>query len=81
MNLWHYVEIENVEINSIDLITIVFDFDRFSYFWKTLKNQNRQSQNRDDDAKSIEMQRQRFFKKQNQREKRVKNSKEFVQLI
>jgi hypothetical protein len=46
-----------------------------------LKNQNRQFQNRDENAKSIEMQRQRFFEKRDQREKRVKNFEELVQLV
>ncbi len=46
-----------------------------------MKNQNRQFQNRDENAKSIEMQRQRFFEKRDQREKRVKNFEELVQLV
>ncbi len=58
-----------------------FDLDRFNHFRRISKNQNRQSQNRDDDAKSIKMQRQKSLKRRNQREKRVKNSEEFVQLV
>ncbi len=50
-----------------------FDLDSFNHFRRISKDQNRQSQNRDDDAKSIEMQRQKSFEKRDQREKHVKN--------
>ncbi len=51
------------------------------HFRRATQDQNRQSQNRDDDAKSIEMQRQESFQERDQREKRVKNLEELVQFI
>jgi hypothetical protein len=45
------------------------------------QDQDKQSQSRDDHEKSIEMQRQESFERRDQREKRVKNSEELVQLV
>ncbi len=50
-------------------------------FKRITQDQNQQSQNHDDDAKSVEMQRQKCSKKRDQREKRVKNSEELVQFV
>ncbi len=57
------------------------DFDCRNHFRKISQDQNEQFQNCDDDAKSIEMQRQESFEKRNQREKRVKNLEELVLFI
>jgi hypothetical protein len=50
------------------------DLNHFNHFREISRNQNKQSQNRDDHEKSIEMQRQKSFEERNQREKRVKNA-------
>jgi hypothetical protein len=54
------------------------DLSRFCHFRKASQDQDKQSQSRDDHEKSIEMQRQESSEERNQREKRVKNSKELV---
>jgi hypothetical protein len=55
--------------------------NRFNHSRRISQDQNKQSQSCDDHEKSIEMQRQESSEKRNQREKRVKNSEELVQLI
>jgi hypothetical protein len=56
-------------------------FDLSRHFKESSQNSNKQSQDDRDNEKSIEMQRQKSFQKRNQREKRVKNSEELVQLV
>ncbi len=55
------------------------DFNR--HLEKSSQESNKQSQDDRDNEKSIEMQRQEFVQKQDQREKRVKNFEELVQLV
>jgi hypothetical protein len=57
------------------------DLNRLCHVREALQDQNKQFQSRDDHEKSIEMQRQESFEERNQREKRVKNSEELVQLV
>ncbi len=52
-----------------------------NHFWKVSQDQNKQSQNCDDHEKSIKIQRQKSFKKRDQREKRVKNFEKLVQFV
>jgi hypothetical protein len=52
-----------------------------SHFREASQDQDKQFQNCDDHEKSIKMQRQEFSEERNQREKRVKNSEEFFQLV
>jgi hypothetical protein len=58
-----------------------FDFNRFNHFRKISQNQDKLFQNRDDDEKSIKMQRQEILEERDQREKRVKNSKRFISFV
>jgi hypothetical protein len=57
------------------------DLSRFCHSREASQDQDKQSQNRDDHEKSIEMQRQESSEKRNQREKRVKNSEKLVQFV
>ncbi len=52
-----------------------------NHLWKASQDQDKKSQSCDDHEKSIKMQRQESFKRRDQREKRVKNSEELVQLV
>jgi hypothetical protein len=56
-------------------------FNRLNHFREASQDQDKQFQSCDDHEKSIEMQRQESSKKRDQREKRVKNSEELVQLV
>jgi biopolymer transport protein ExbB/TolQ len=53
----------------------------FSHSREASQDQNKESQDRDDNEKLIEMQRQESFQERDQREKRVKNSEELVQFV
>ncbi len=53
----------------------------FNHLREASQDQNKESQNRDDNEKSIEMQRQESSQEQDQREKRVKIFEEFVQFV
>jgi hypothetical protein len=57
------------------------DFNRFNHLRKVLQNQNKQVQNFNDHEKSIKMQRQEFFERRDQREKRVKIFEELIQFV
>ncbi len=57
------------------------NLSRLSHSREAPQDQDRQSQSCDDHKKSIEMQRQESSEERNQREKRVKNSEELVQLV
>jgi hypothetical protein len=57
------------------------DLSCFCHSREVSQNQDKQCQDRDDHEKSTEMQRQESSEELDQREKRVKNSEEFVQLV
>jgi hypothetical protein len=62
-----------------------FSFNRnrfdFNHFQKASQDQDKQSQNRVDHEKSIEMQKQESFERRDQREKCVTNLEELVQFV
>jgi glutamate synthase domain-containing protein 3 len=68
-------------VSRVNLRRCDLDFSRSSHSREASQDQDKQSQSCDDHEKSIEMQRQRSSERRNQREKRVKNSEELVQLV
>ncbi len=56
-------------------------FDLNRHLEESLQNSNKQFQDDRDNEKSTEVQRQESFQERDQREKRVKNSEELVQLV
>jgi glutamate synthase domain-containing protein 3 len=74
-------ECRAIRVNQRSFKRSRFDLSRLNHFREASQNQDKQSQSCDDHEKSIEMQRQESSEKRNQREKRVKNSEELVQLV
>ncbi len=71
----------NFRRSRVNLRRCCLDLSHLNHSWKASQDQDKQSQSCDDYEKSIEMQRQRSSERRNQREKRVKNSEELVQLV
>jgi hypothetical protein len=73
--------------NSYESLTLRRDREcrvsrlNLSHFREASQDQNKQSQSCDDHKKSIKMQRQKSSEERDQREKRVKNSEELIQLV
>jgi hypothetical protein len=74
-------ECRTVRVNQRSLKRSRFNLNRLSHFREASQDQDKQFQNCDDHEKSIEVQRQESSEERNQREKRVKNFEELVQLI
>ncbi len=74
-------------VNSYESLTLRRDREcrairlNLNHSRKASQDQDKQFQSCDDHEKSIEMQRQESFERRDQREKRVKNSEELVQLV
>jgi hypothetical protein len=79
------IERNEKSANSHESLTLRRDREcrvvQVSHSREASQNQDKQSQSPDDHEKSIEMQRQEFFERRDQREKRVKNSEELVQFV
>jgi hypothetical protein len=71
----------NFRRSRVSLRRCRLDLSRLNHLRETSQDQDKQSQSCDDHEKSIEMQRQEFSERRDQREKCVKNSEELVQLV
>jgi hypothetical protein len=71
----------NLRRSRINLKRCRLDLNHLNHSRKASQDQDKQSQICDDYEKSIEMQRQKFSERRNQREKRVKNLEKLVQFV